>query len=313
MRRFVAKDFIVAGGGLAFAVVDSALEDDRVLCFLRYVRQAQGWRKIATGTANALLSSAYPHYLHYSVPKDAHLHAVPVTAITHHYRPRERLHNLLLQSAPDAVQQDLAALCGLFRQAGLPLTRFGVTGSLLIGAQHADSDIDLVVYERNCFRQARAVTRQLLQSGALQQLDAAAWQEAYGRRGCALSLDEYVWHERRKYNKAAINGRKFDLSFVAEHTSEAPQNYRKRGRLALQARVKDARYAFDYPATLLLEHPEITACVSYTATYNGQAETGEWVSIRGLLEEAENGARRIVVGSNREAHGEYIKVIQDYA
>ena len=40
-----------------------------------------------------------------------------------------------------------------------------------------------------------------------------------------------------------------------------------------------------------------------------QVETGEWVEIRGMLEEAENGARRIVVGSSREARGEYIKVI----
>jgi predicted nucleotidyltransferase len=309
MRRFFAKDFILTGEGLAFAVVDSTPEEGRVLCFLRYVREAGIWRKIETGVANTLLTSEYPHYFYYSAQKDAHLHAVPSAAVAHHYRPRERLQNLLQQIVLDPVQQDLAALCRLYRQAGLPLTQFGVTGSLLIGAQHADSDIDLVIYDRDCFRQARTVTKQLLKNGALQHLDAAAWRDAYDRRCCALSLDEYIWHERRKYNKACINGRKFDLSFVAGQAPELPRRYRKLGKVALQARVKDARYAFDYPATLLLEHPEITACVSYTATYNGQAEHGEWVSVRGLLEESECGERRIVVGSSREAHGEYIKVV----
>lgn len=298
---------------MAFAVVDSVLEKDRVLCFLRYAREKASWRKLDTEAANALLTSRYPQYLYYSPLKDAHLHAVPVTAIARHCRPRERLQHLLRQSGHDAVEQDLAALCDLFRQAALPLTQFGVTGSLLIGAQHTHSDLDLVVYERDLFQRTRTAIRQLLDQGALQHLDDSAWQEAFNRRRCALSLNEYIWHERRKFNKACINGRKFDLSFVAGSAAAPQPRYRKLGAIELEARVKDARYAFDYPATLLLDHPEIGACVSFTATYAGQAEDGERIRIRGLLEETENGARRIVVGSSREAHGEYIKVVQDDA
>ncbi|MGR8933505.1 MAG: hypothetical protein ACU837_03855, partial [Gammaproteobacteria bacterium] len=142
-------------------------------------------------------------------------------------------------------------------------------------------------------------------------LNEAAWQETYKRRCCALSLEEYVWHERRKFNKACINCRKFDLSFVAGSPAEPQPRYRKLGLIALQTRVKDACYAFDYPAVLLLEHPDIGACISYTATYVGQAENGEWIEVRGFLEEAEDGTRRIVVGSSREAQGEYIKVIKN--
>lgn len=311
MQQFLAKDFISTAENLAFAVVDSGLETNRVLCFLRYVRDAGTWRKLDTDAANALLTSKYPHYLYYSARKDTQLHAVPLSAISAHYRPQERLQQLLAQAPADPVQQDLLELCTLLRDAGLPLAQFGITGSLLIGAQHAASDIDLVIYDRDCFHHTRTVMRQLLASGALQQLGAAAWQETFDRRRCALNLDDYVWHERRKYNKACINGRKFDLSYVAAQTDETQHHYRKLGAIELRARVKDARYAFDYPALLLLDHPEISACVSYTATYVGQAENGEWVNIRGLLEAAENGERRIVVGASREAPDEYIKVLQD--
>jgi hypothetical protein len=37
---------------------------------------------------------------------------------------------------------------------------------------------------------------------------------------------------------------------------------------------------------------------------------GETIEIAGMLEEDEHGNQRIVVGSSREAQGEYIKVIR---
>jgi hypothetical protein len=73
--------------------------------------------------------------------------------------------------------------------------------------------------------------------------------------------------------------------------------------------VDDAR-AFDYPAEFKIDHKEISSIVSFTATYTGQAVSGEVVEVSGVLEQSEQGVKRIVVGSSREAHGEYIKVIQ---
>ena len=66
---------------------------------------------------------------------------------------------------------------------------------------------------------------------------------------------------------------------------------------------------FDYPARYRLDHNEIVEALSFTPTYNGQAFTGETVEISGVLEESGDGCRRIIVGSSREAPGEYIKVL----
>ena len=68
-------------------------------------------------------------------------------------------------------------------------------------------------------------------------------------------------------------------------------------------------YAFDYPAEFKLDHEEITHVVCFTATYTGQAIKGELIEIAGQVEQASDGLKRIVVGSSREALGEYIKVI----
>jgi HAD superfamily hydrolase (TIGR01509 family) len=307
---FFAKDFIETAEGLIFAVVERGLEDGKVLCFLRYVHDSSGWKKVATEQANQLLQQQYPDYLHYSPVLDAHLHAVAIERIVKHHQPKHRLQQLMLATRHDAVEQDLYRLCRLLEQHGLDLTQIGITGSLLIGVQNLRSDIDLVCYGRDVFQQCRAITRRLIEQGDLQALNDQDWQQSYERRSCDLSLDDYVWHERRKCNKAVINGRKFDLNFIDHGASPEPIVYQKCEPITLQCKVINDVHAFDYPAEFKIDHDHISSVVSFTATYTGQAVAGEMVEVSGVLEQSEHGVKRIVVGSSREARGEYIKVIR---
>ena len=306
---FFPKDFIETTEGLIFAVVDQQIEQGRVLCFLRYVKENSGWKKYPTKKANALLKASHSQYLFYSSAKDTHLHAVPVEKIFKHHQPKKRLQTLLLNKSEDKVEQDLMELCELFRQNGLNLHRVGVTGSMLIGVQNEDSDIDLVLYGRETFFHGREMIRQLINSNHLQNLNDDDWLLSYDRRRCDISIDEYIRHEKRKFNKANINGRKFDISLLDEESKSERIKFTKCGKISLQALVIDDSFAFDYPARLIIDHPQATECVSYTATYTGQAVAGERVEIAGSLEKSEHGDMRIVVGSSREAEGEYIKVI----
>lgn len=304
------KDFVETHDGLVFAVVADGLENNKVRCYLRYVRHSQRWQKQSSTEAHVLLENHYPQYLFHSHELDAHLHAVPVTHIKHHYQPRQRLQDVLQQSTPDLVEQDLVLLLRLWQGHGLDLTQLGVTGSILIGAQNPESDLDVVCYNPIIFQQCRSATRDLIQSELVQHLHEADWQSSYQRRNCWLSYEEYVWHEKRKFNKALINGRKFDLTLVDVDRVSGPQHYHKHGAITLQCRVVDDRYGFDYPAEFLIEHERITSVVSFTATYTGQAQADELIEVSGMLEESEQGEFRIVVGADREAHGEYIKVIR---
>lgn len=312
---YLPKDFIETAEGLIFAVVDygTELQDNLVkaLCFLRYLRVDDGGvlQKLATEQANTYLHQNYPAYLHYSARLDAHLHAVAISRIVKHHQPTQRLQGLLQQAAQDSVEQDCIKLCQYFQQNQLDLTQFGVTGSLLVSAQKSSSDIDLVCYDRQQFQHARTLIGNLIASAALQPLSPDDWQEAYDRRACSLSLAEYIWHEQRKLNKAIINGRKFDLSLLSPTPPITPHNYRKLGKINLECRVTNASLAFDYPAVFKISHPVISEVVCFTATFIAQAVEGELIAVAGLLEEAEDGRQRVIVGSSREAPGEYIKVI----
>ncbi len=307
---FLAKDFIETAEGLVFAVVESGCEQDKVLCFLRYIKLNSGWQKVNTQQANQLLLFQYPQYLYYSTVKQAHLHAVSFNQVAKHYQPRIKLRNILASQTHHAVENDLIKLCYLFAENGLNIDDIGVTGSILIGAQQQNSDIDLVFYGRQVFHQARKITQQLIKQEVCFDLNENDWQNSFDRRLCDLSFKEYVWHEKRKFNKAVINQRKFDLSYIS--TTEInvdTQNYFKLNPVVLKFEIIDDTSAFDYPAQFFIKHKEITSIICYTATYTGQAKKGEWVEVAGLLEESEDGIKRIVVGSSREAQGEYIKVI----
>ena len=141
----------------------------------------------------------------------------------------------------------------------------------------------------------------------------AQWKGSFDRRACELNYEEYVWHEKRKLNKFIINHRKVDLSLVLEDSpTELPQQYKKLELITLKTQVIGDSLAFHYPAEFTIRNQNIDTIVSYTATYTGQAKIGEWVEVAGMVEEDREGKKRIVVGSSREAKGEYIKVIRNH-
>ena len=70
MKTFLAKDFIQTREGLVFAVVETGLEQGRVLCFLRYVNKSGQWVKVDTEQANRLLADQFPQYRYFSPSKD---------------------------------------------------------------------------------------------------------------------------------------------------------------------------------------------------------------------------------------------------
>ncbi|MFA5923324.1 MAG: hypothetical protein WC856_18885 [Methylococcaceae bacterium] len=313
---FYSKDFIETAEGLIFAVVGQGTEYGKVLCFLRYVKDNPGWKKVTTELANAFLKQYHPDYLHYSPNLDAHLHAVAIERIVKHHQPKQRLQQIMQTNRQDAIERDLFQLCDLLQQYGLDLAQIGITGSILVGVQKQSSDIDLVCYGRAIFHQCRAITRELIEEGQLQELDDNDWQQSYHRRSCDLSFADYVWHERRKTNKAVINGRKFDLSCshaLCENNDPVRSevtSYQKCGAIKLKCRVIDDTHGFDYPAEFKIDHEQFDSVVSFTATYTGQAIKGETVEVSGIVEQTPQGVKRIVVGSSREALGEYIKVIR---
>jgi predicted nucleotidyltransferase len=303
-------------------VVSSLVDAGRALANLRYVRRQGRLVKLGTDEANRHLAEHVPAWLAHSVLVDAMVHRVPLTDVMRVHRPDVRLHKLRQLAPADsalprprhALEDALMARALWAAQAladgGAPIDRLGVGGSLLLGAQHAESDIDLVVYGRSAFDTARRALAAALADGRFHELGDDDWRDAWGRRGSPIELEEYRWHERRKHTKAVVQGTRLDLSLVVDHAEEISERgpFRKFGKATITAPVTDATAAFDHPARYRVDHPDVAEVVSFTPTYAGQARAGETIEASGWLEEDATGARRIVVGTSREGRGEWIRV-----
>lgn len=310
MTALLPRDFIETPEGLIFAVVDPLPEDGKALCWLRYLRDAASGRAEKLGTAAAIerLQASYPHFLHRSPRLDALVHGVPLARIARHYSAAERCAALLGGQARDAIEIRLRRLLDGFVGRGAPAQDLGVTGSLLIGAQTPASDFDLVAYSRPVFEGLRRDVVAGIVSGIFADLDESAWREAWARRGCPLDFDEYVWHERRKANKALFEGTKFDLSLVSRQVTRDAGAARKLGFRTLRGVVADDSEAFDYPARYRLADAEVGEILVFTQTYVGQAVRGDTIEAAGSLEQHPAGLR-LVIGASREAPGEYLRVL----
>ena len=294
------RDFFETKDGWIFAVADYS-HPDGLRSMLRYVPDAAGereangkrYRKMDFDLAYEFLRRERPNYV-----RD--LHVVPESDVLRIYRPSEGLLSV--------AERDLRVrkIAGLLGQAGVPWEQMGITGSMLVGLSSPGSDIDFVVYGPIWWK-ARDIVARAKAKGRIGDLDEATWRKIYSKRKPEISFEEFMRHEVRKGNRGMIEGTYFDLLFTREWNQIRPQPVGKQaGERRIEAQVIDADFAFDSPAIFRLDHPEVKEIFCYSHTYAGQALPGETIDAKGVLEETSQG-QRLVVGTTREARGEWIR------
>lgn len=305
------KDYLETPEGLVFAVLSATQEAGRIPAYLRYRRQPEGGLlKLSTPAARACLEAHFKAHLFWSPQRGRILQGlVPSGDLICHRALSGRARLKAASMSP--IRAKALALIDYLEADGPLAGRIGLTGSLLLGAEGAGSDIDLVVYRPDEFDQARGRVLAGLASGVLERLTDEDWRSAHARRETPLSLEAYRFHETRKGNKARIGGVKFDLSLQDPLAPEPEPVHRSLGPLTLRAKVTDAREAFGFPARYRIEHPTIQEVLAFTQTYVGQALEGEWIEACGTLERTLSGVQRLVVGTDRESRDQYILTFEN--
>ena len=290
----------MTGDGCLYAV--SGYEnDERAECVLRYVPTPDGDRTAPWGTrykkydfsdAFAWEKEHKPEYLDL-------VHRVPLTDIVRVLKPEA-------QAASIAPRNPRVAR--LFSHFDLPPMTWGCTGSLLAGLENDNSDIDMVVYGSAWFT-ARQQLMDAVAKGKIPAMSEEMWQKVYRKRVPDISFDDFVLHESRKFNRGEFEGTYFDLLYSRGydnlHSVPPITLGEKTGKMTIEATVTDASLAFDSPGIYRVDHEEIDLVLSFTHTYCGQCFTGEVLEACGVVEE-HGDQTWLIVGTTREAHGEYI-------
>jgi len=293
------RDFIEDADGWLYAV-STYDNEEKVGCVLRYVPDESGERINPSGTRYRKydFEDAYAFIAH-NKPYYANLvHRIPVHDVKKVLKPDVEIPRIALKHF--RVQK----LLDLFR---LPPGTIGCTGSLLCGLENETSDIDMVIYGKYWFT-AQALVRQGILNGKLESLSQEMWRKVYEKRKPEIPYDHFVLHELRKWNRGQIEGIYFDILYTRSYDElkSAPTGRGAViGRMEIEAKVTDVSLAYDSPAVYEVEHESVSRVLSFTHTYSGQALAGETIEACGICEQ--HGSEHwLVVGTTREARGEYI-------
>jgi uncharacterized protein len=293
------RDFVEDADGWLYAV-STYDNDEKVGGVLRYVPEPGGARVHPSGKrytkydfeeAYALIASKKPQYA-------GLLHRIPHGDIKRVFKPDLEIGRIA------ATHPRVKKLVNIF---SLPEGTVGCTGSLLCQLEDKTSDIDMVVYGKHWFT-AQALVKQGIHDGKIEGLSEEMWRKVYEKRKPEISYDEFVLHEVRKYNRGQIDGTYFDILYTRSY-DEIRGALTGRGvvlgKETIEAKITDASLAFDNPAVYEVSHESITKVLSFTHTYSGQALAGETIEACGICEQ--HGSERwLIVGTTREARGEYI-------
>ncbi|HII98933.1 MAG TPA: DNA polymerase subunit beta [Methanoregula sp.] len=293
------RDFVEDADGWLYAVstYDNASAVGGVL---RYVPEPGGKRVHPSGRrytkydfeeAFAFIKEHKPQYA-------GLLHRIPHDEVKRVYKPDLEIGRIA------ATHPRVRRLLDIF---GLPPGTVGCTGSLLVQLDDGTSDIDMVVYGKHWFAAQRKVKEGILE-GKIEGLSGEMWRKVYEKRKPEISYDRFVLHEMRKFNRGQIEGTYFDILYTRSYDEISSEQTGKGtviGKMTIEATVTDASLAFDNPAVYQVKHESVSRVLSFTHTYSGQALAGETIEACGVLEQHGN-ERWLIVGTTREARGEYI-------
>jgi predicted nucleotidyltransferase len=344
MDTYFDRDFVETPEGFLFCVIGCVHPKDRVIAYLKYVPDVAGkWgreqrrfrRTMQTYSIPQVLSNIemlkqdYPQYVFNSRILNIMMSAVPRRLVKKHFKPRERLSQLLVSSVKDDLEKDVVDLVNeLSQDSGVDRSSFGITGSVLTDIHHVDfSDIDITVYGLgNSTKIKKAVKSKFNDqssnvkplNGVVYSRTAARWIQNYG-----LSSEEASWFARRKWNRGIFRDRLFSLHPVLS-AREVKEKYGDKrfypcGIVEGEALIVDSTESVFLPSKYRLNIVKIKPhlafnieeIVSYEGFYSGIFNVGDSVTFRGKLEKAiDRNTReekwRILIGSIEAEGCDYI-------
>jgi uncharacterized protein len=310
-----------------FSVKGMLHPPDRVIAYLRYLPDPAGDRRLGGLVYRRvyrfeeqveLLRSQHPEYLCHDPVLGLDVQSVPRSKCYKVHNPYTRLAHLRHSGPADAVEEDALALAGeIQRASGVDWADLGITGSVMLGTQRHDSDLDLMVCGEMSCRAVREALASLLhdEASTIRRLELEDLRGLYAshRPDTPLGFHDFSRLQARKVNEIRYRNRAVFVRFVKRPQEYGERygerRYRSVGQATLQGVVHEDSDAIFTPCRYgmrdahVVRGPQINdvrEVVSFRGRFSDQLRSGEVLRGSGTIEqvvgEGTERYHRLVIG-----------------
>lgn len=322
-------DLIRTGNNVIFDVKGLVHPPNKVIAFPRYIPSPEGTR----GTAGNLYGKVYNlaerfKYLQQNTPElivpdpvfGETMCEVPITTITKHYKPVERLAELRQTKKLADLEHKAVTLAETLKEAAdIPWSSIGISGSIMAGLFTLQSDIDPLVYGAENCRKAYSALQVLLKDPNSQfkpytQNELHALFE-FRSKDTIMTFEDFAQTETRKAFQGKYSGIDYFIRFVKDYPEVNEQYgdiyYENAGYIKASATVADVSEALFTPCSYQIENVKVLEgpkleLISEIASFRGrfceQARKSEKITVQGKVERVTDKRRnqmhcRVIIGN----------------
>ena len=302
LSHFSEGDYIRTVDGLFFAVKGGRHSDDFVVAILRYVPDEEGERNLDgkryrrvydIDQTTQYLRENHREYLNHIDWLRLELQSVLTARIAEIYKPSTRLIQIIANPSSKLEQQITRFVETLSLESGVDISFFGVSGSILIGLETPDSDIDLNVYGELEGRKVYDALRKIrveqdwvsgYDENSIEPVLVSRWGDT------GLDLESFRSVECDKVLHGLIDGVDY---FIRLLTEEDEYNSTPISTVTISARVTDSSHCIYTPCIYRIEEVvmengsqqiNVSELKSYRGKFTEQVKQGDRIRARGTLE-----------------------------
>ena len=290
--------------------------NERKICFLRFVphpkenriKNSISFKKIyKLSDRYAFLRENYPAHLFFSKELDLEVQGVRNENIERIYSPRKFLKELIEKDQLTNGENISRELSEFFISKGnLSEKSLGITGSLMVGLNNEDSDIDLIMYGTEISIEFQKTLVTILKNSKMcRNYNMDEYETHYKWRfgGSDIPFESFLKSEQRKLHQGKYKNVYFFIRYI-----KSPEDwggnfydyqYKNYGRIKLRAEIMDSKDSIFTPCSYeicprkILEKPinsnninikDIREIISFRGRFCEQAREGEIVLVEGKLE-----------------------------
>jgi len=331
--KFREGDMIESEANLIFDVKGLVHPPNRIVAFIRYfpdeegnrTRKGKSFGKVySLPRRYSLLRERFPEYLVYDPVFDETFCEVPVENVRKIYKPNEKLQELRTSENLDPLLGKTLQFAQVLKEnATVDWNALGISGSILVGLQTADSDIDVIVYGSENCRRVYSALRNMFQNGH-ENVKAYTREEMkvlfdFRSKDTAIGFEDFVRMESRKVMEGKFEETDYFVRFVKDW-NEIDENYgdvqyKNIGNARVEATVIDDSESTFTPCTYKVENVNVLEGVdvgpigeitSFRGRFCEQARKGETVVAQGKVERVTNRKDsehlRLLVGGKHSDH-----------